>query len=348
MPSFSRRKTKQPKKHKTWTILNHHSSPSHQIQGTRSSLSIYLPSPPTSLLFLHLFISLHSSWFSYAIISFVVFEADSYKASFFLPAGEAVSANDTEKMEGFVNGTIQDNHKAQSQSLSEDKEVAVEVDDSQDGDIVIAHEEEAPHNEEKKMLVESGKVEDVSESVSERFEPDTVKDAHVENTVESDTVMLEFNEDFESDPDGVKETDLYPSVSRNERLRESEVAEEEKNVVFHAVSKKLIEEANDVCGDSSLVETSVPKSCESDKVTPTIIEKSLDLKQSLEEKIEESSGGLEESSYESAKESFQPSPSVVPDAESNENLTTVPMVQREISSWKSCCGLIEIMRGGHR
>ncbi|XP_022637577.1 neurofilament medium polypeptide isoform X2 [Vigna radiata var. radiata] len=267
--------------------------------------------------------------------------------------GEAVLANNTEKMEGFVNGTIQeDNHKAQSQSLSEDKEVAVEVDDSHDGDIFIAHEEEAPQNEEKKMLVESGKVEDVSESVSEKFEPDTVKDAHVENTVESDTVMLEFNEDFESGPDGVKETDLYPSVSRNEGLRESEVAEEEKNVVFHAVSKKLIEEANDVCGgDSSLVETwetSVPKSCESDKVTPTIIEKSLDLKQSLEEKVEESSGGLEESSYESAKESFQPSPSVVPDAESNENLTTVPLVQREISSWKSCCGLIEIMRGGHR
>ncbi|XP_047163170.1 neurofilament medium polypeptide-like isoform X1 [Vigna umbellata] len=298
MPSFSRRKTKQPKKHKTWTILNHHSSPPHQIQG------------------------------------------------------EAVSANNTEKMEGFVNGTIQENHKAQSQSLSENKEVAVEVDDSQDGDIVITHEEEAPQNEENKMLVESGKVEetreDVSESVvSETFEPDTVKDAHVENTVESDTVMLEFNEDFESDPDGVKETDLYPSVSRNEGLRETEVAEEEKNVVFHAVG----EEANDVCGESSLVETSetsVPKSCESDKVTPTIIEKSLDLKQSLEEKVEESSGGLEESSYESAKESFQPSPSVVPDAESNENQTTVPMAQREFSSWKSCCGLIEIMRGGHR
>ncbi|XP_022635649.1 uncharacterized protein LOC111241491 [Vigna radiata var. radiata] len=104
--------------------------------------------------------------------------------------------------------------------------------------------------------------------------------------------MLEFNEDFESDPDGVKQTDLYPSVSRNEGLGESEVAEEEKNIVFHTVSKKLIgegEEANDVCGDSYLVETSetsVPKTCENDKVTPTIIEKSLDLKQSV--------GGMEE------------------------------------------------------
>ncbi|XP_027940093.1 uncharacterized protein LOC114194193 isoform X2 [Vigna unguiculata] len=313
MPSFSRRKAKQAKKHKTWTILNHHSSPSHQIQE------------------------------------------------------EAVSANNTKKMEGFVNGTIQDNHKVQPRSLSEDKEVAVEVDDSQDGDIVTTHEEEAPQNQNNKVLTQSSKVEeipeDVSESVSETFEPDTVKDARVENTVESETVMLEFNEDFESDPDGVKETDWYPSASRNEGLRECEVvetnmkvAEEEKDVVSHDVSKKLTgegEEVNDVCGDSSLgetSETSVLKSCESDKVAPTIIEKSLDLKQTLEEKIEESSGGVEESSYESAKESFQPSPSVVPDAdaESIEIPTTVPMAQREITSWKSCCGLIEIMRGGDR
>ncbi|ESW13384.1 hypothetical protein PHAVU_008G191200 [Phaseolus vulgaris] len=273
-------------------------------------------------------------------------------------------------MEGFLNGTIRDSQKVGTQSLSEDKEVAVEVDDSQDGDIVITHEEEAPQSEEKKVLVESGKLEeteeDVSESVAETFEPDTVKDAQVENTVESDAVMIEFNEDFESDPDGVKGTDLYPSVSGNEGLRETEVvetaivkdmtvAEEEKNVVPDAVSKTLlgeVEEANDVCGDYSLTltdaETSVPKPCESDKVAPTIIEKSLDLKLTLDESVQESSGGLEESSYESAKESFQPSLSVVPDAESNENQTTVPVAQREITSWKSCCGLIEIMRGGGR
>ncbi|ESW13383.1 hypothetical protein PHAVU_008G191200 [Phaseolus vulgaris] len=316
MPSVSRRKAKQAKKLKTWSILNHHSSPAHQIQG------------------------------------------------------EAVSANNSKKMEGFLNGTIRDSQKVGTQSLSEDKEVAVEVDDSQDGDIVITHEEEAPQSEEKKVLVESGKLEeteeDVSESVAETFEPDTVKDAQVENTVESDAVMIEFNEDFESDPDGVKGTDLYPSVSGNEGLRETEVvetaivkdmtvAEEEKNVVPDAVSKTLlgeVEEANDVCGDYSLTltdaETSVPKPCESDKVAPTIIEKSLDLKLTLDESVQESSGGLEESSYESAKESFQPSLSVVPDAESNENQTTVPVAQREITSWKSCCGLIEIMRGGGR
>ncbi|CAJ1971351.1 unnamed protein product [Sphenostylis stenocarpa] len=278
--------------------------------------------------------------------------------------------------EGFLNGTMQDSQKEETQSLNEDTEVAVEVDDSQDGDIVITDEEKAQQSEESKELVESSKVEethkDVSESVAETFEADAVKDAQIENTVESDTVKLEFHEDFESDPDGVKETDLPPSVSGNEGLRETEVVEttivkdmtveeEEKNAVSHAVSEKLLgegEEANEVCGDSSLtladvaseetVETSVPKSDESGKVAPTMIEKSLDLNQPLDEKVEEPSGTLEESSYESAKESFQPSPSVVPDAETNENPTIVPVTQRETSSWKSCCGLIEIMTGGDR
>jgi len=246
-------------------------------------------------------------------------------------------------MEGFLNGTIQDSQKVETQSLSEDKKVAVEVDDSQDGDIVITDKEEAPQSEENKVLVEAGKVEETQEDVAVSVaEPDTVKDAQVENTVESDTVMLEFHQDFESDPD-VKEAYLYHSVSENEGMKETEVVEtaivkditvteEEGNVVSHAVSKKLlgeVEEANDVCDDSSLTltdvasgetaETSVPKSCESDKVAPTIIEKSLDMKLTLDEEVQESSGGIEDSSHENAKEYFQPSPSVVPDAESNEN-----------------------------
>ena len=147
--------------------------------------------------------------------------------------------------------------------------------------------------------------------------------------------------------DEVKETDLPSSESNNELLsvsgnegqRETEVVVEtffkhmmfggeEKNVLSSVVTDKLLresEEANEVYGDSSLPltdvaseETIVLKSDDSDQVAPTIIEKSLDLEPTLDEKVEEPSGCQEESSYESAKESFQPSPSV-PDAESTEN-----------------------------
>lgn len=254
-------------------------------------------------------------------------------------------------MEGSLNVTLQDSHKVETQTSGEDKKVVVEVD-----------EEEAPQSVENKELVESGKVEDVqedvSESVGETFEPDTVKDAQVENTMESDTIELElkkekgkgFLSDLAVDNHEVKETD-FPfsennnelfSVSGNEGLRETEVVVvetffksmmfggEEKDVLSSVVTDKLLresEEANEVYGDSSLpltdvaseetVETSVLKSDENDQVAPTIIEKSLDFEPTLDE-IEEPSGGQEESSYESAKQSFQPSPSV-PDAESTEN-----------------------------
>ncbi|RDY00444.1 hypothetical protein CR513_16380, partial [Mucuna pruriens] len=278
------------------------------------------------------------------------------KGSFFLPAGVAVFANHSKKMEGSLNGTLQDSNKVETQSLSQDKEVTVEVYDSTDVDIGITDEEE-----ENKEVVESGKVEetqeDVSESVDDSFEPDAVKDAQVDNTVESETVELELKEDCVSNPDLVKKTYLPPSLSGNMGLRETEVVEtivkvttvaEENNVL----SEKLFtegEEAIKVYGDASLpltdvasqetVETSVLKSGESDEVAPTIIEKSLDLEPYLDEKVEEISGGQEESSYESAKESSQPLPSVVPDAENNENLTIVPVPQREYTSWRSCCGL---------
>lgn len=269
--------------------------------------------------------------------------------SFFLPAGTAVSPNHIKKMEGSLNGALQDSHKVETQTSGEDKKVVVEVD-----------EEEAPQSVENKELVESGKVEDVqedvSESVGETFEPDTVKDAQVENTMESDTIELElkkekgkgFLSDLAVDNHEVKETD-FPfsennnelfSVSGNEGLRETEVVVvetffksmmfggEEKDVLSSVVTDKLLresEEPNEVYGDSSLPltdvaseETSVLKSDDSDQVAPTIIEKSLDLEPTLDEKVEEPSGCQEESSYESAKQSFQPSPSV-PDAESTEN-----------------------------
>ena len=231
-----------------------------------------------------------------------------------------------QKMEGSLNVTLQDSHKVETQTSGEDKKVVVEVD-----------EEEAPQSVENKELVESGKVEDVqedvSESVGETFEPDTVKDAQVENTMESDTIELElkkekgkgFLSDLAVDNHEVKETD-FPfsennnelfSVSGNEGLRETEVVVvetffksmmfggEEKDVLSSVVTDKLLresEEPNEVYGDSSLPltdvaseETSVLKSDDSDQVAPTIIEKSLDLEPTLDEKVEEPSGCQEES-----------------------------------------------------
>ncbi|XP_020240361.1 uncharacterized protein LOC109819149 [Cajanus cajan] len=311
MPSASRRKAK---KLKTLTILNHHSSPADQLQGA------------------------------------------------------AVSSNHSKKMEGSLNGTLQNTQNEETQSLSQDKEVAVEVD------------EETPQTPSEE-LVESSKVEetqeDVTESVAETFESDAVKDAQDESSkeLESDTVELELKEQQEE-----KEKDLAPSednnnnneassVSGNEGLGETEVVEtvvkdmevgeEEENVLSSVVTVKLQEETSEVFGDSSLpptgdvvseetVETSVAKSDESDKiVAPTIIEKSLDLEPTLDEKVGEPSGGQEESSNESAKETSQPSPSV-PEAESTENQTIGPVTQSENSSWKSCCGLLEIVMGGSR
>ncbi|TKY57234.1 heat shock 70 kDa protein 18 [Spatholobus suberectus] len=270
--------------------------------------------------------------------------------------GTAVFANRSKKMEESPNGTLQESQKEETQSLSHDNEVAVKVDDSPGGDIAIT-DEEAPQSGKNKELIESGKVEeteeDVSESVAETSEPEAVKDAQVGNTVESGTVEWELKEEqgehLVSEPDVVKETDLHPSVSGNEGLRETEVvAEEEKNVLSSVVTKEVFGDSSlpqtDVASEET-VETSVPKSDESDKVAPTIIEKSLE--PSLDEKVEEPSGGQEESSHESAKEPFQPSPTVL-EAESTENPTIAPVAQRENSPWKSCCGIFEIMLGGGR
>ncbi|KAL2316799.1 hypothetical protein Fmac_030675 [Flemingia macrophylla] len=262
-------------------------------------------------------------------------------------------------MEESLNGTLQDTQTVETQSLNQEKDVAVEVD------------EEALQSEEQ---VGPGKVEDtqedVSESVAETLEPDAVKDAQDESSVVSDTVELVLKEqqeetakDLPLSEDNVNEAS---SVSGNEGLGETEVVEtivrykevgeEEENVVSFVETDKLPEEPSEVSGDSSLpptgdvaseetVETSVPKSDESDNVVaPTIIEKSLDLEPTLDEKVGEPSGGQEETSYESAKESIQPSPSA-PKAESTEIPTNAPVTQRENCSWRSCCGILEMMMG---
>ncbi|XP_061369848.1 uncharacterized protein LOC133312630 [Gastrolobium bilobum] len=294
------------------------------------------------------------------------------------------------------------------ESLSEDKEVSVEV-DADDGISKSLSDEHATQSEENSGLVESGKVEetqDVSEEPNDFS--DLIKAAQVDNIMVSDTVELELKEDqgkdFQSPEDtggifsdhGVKETELPPSednnelssVSRNEGLQETEevetvndltVAEEEKNDLSSVVTEGLLkegEEPNEIYNFSSqpptdvvskeTQEASIPKSDESDKVPLTItgevpkgIERSL--VPSMVEKDEEHLDA-QESSYETAKDSFQPSANVTDDEStsatvknqteaprSTENPTIVPPVtQRQYTSWKSCCGLFEILSRGDR
>ncbi|XP_027368578.1 uncharacterized protein LOC113874556 [Abrus precatorius] len=248
-----------------------------------------------------------------------------------------------------------------------------------DGDIAVT-DEEAIQNEEKKELIESSKVEEriyVFESVADdSFEPGATKDAQV------DTVELELKDkewkDFVSDvavaDDGVKEAKLLPSednkeissVSGNEGLRETEVVEtsikdmavvEEKNVLSSVVTYRFNregEEPIEIYGNSSLtpidvtsketMEISIPKSDESEKVPPTIIEKSLE--SSMVDKVGEPSN-------ESAKESFQVQP--MPNVHAEGTIATVqaktevvPRSTENGTSWMSCCGLFDIMTGGGR
>ncbi|MCI19236.1 hypothetical protein A2U01_0040392, partial [Trifolium medium] len=112
-----------------------------------------------------------------------------------------------------------------------------------------------------------------------------------------------------------------------------------------------------------VLETSDPKSdYEVEKVVPPKgIEESLETSTTYE-KVKEQLNVQESASYESAKESLQQSSNVV-DSESNsvteqnkieesrgiENQGSIFVVtQRQQTSWKSCCGLFEILGHGDR
>ncbi|XP_073221174.1 uncharacterized protein [Cicer arietinum] len=270
-------------------------------------------------------------------------------------------------MEGYFNETLHDTQKVEKEeSLSKDKEVvAVEV-----ASAAAADDDDC-----------GGKSKSLSDT------QDVVKiDEQVENALASETVELELKEekkeDFISleDNDGfssvmanhvVEQTELPSSEDNNEGLRETEVveaikdmtgSEEEKNVLFsNEVNISSSLPLSDVVSRGVYLEKSGSKSDEGEKGNPPKgIEQSLVT--STYEKVEEQSDIQESSSYESAKETLQPS-SNFPDSESNsaaeqvmieesrsiENPENIfPVTQRQHTSWKSCCGLFEIMRRGDR
>ncbi|KAJ1379008.1 hypothetical protein SESBI_47278 [Sesbania bispinosa] len=287
-----------------------------------------------------------------------------------LQGSSAVSAKHS-KMEGSFNGTLEDTLKVTEESLSQDKEVVAEVaaavaSETPNVDIAIT-DKQAAENEDQ---VESSNMEEETKDVAEESVADS--DSKIENTLSSELGLKE-------DADGVKETELPPSedndnklssVSENEGLKETEVdAEEEKNVLSSAVTDdgllKEGEEPNKIINISSSLpptdevskETSNPNADESDKVPPTItgeVPKGI-------EKAGEQSDVQESSSYDSAKESFQPSPNILDakttstnvqdraeEPRSFENPTIAPVTQRQRTSWNSCCGLFEILRRGDR
>jgi FtsZ-binding cell division protein ZapB len=178
--------------------------------------------------------------------------------------------------------------------------------------------------------------------------------------LDSETVELELKEDN----DEVEQTELATSKDNNEGLKEdnNEVVEtvkdmtvaEEENVLSSndvvSISREVVLETNDPKSDYEVEKVVPPKGIEESLVT------------SAYEKVKEQLNVQESSSYESAKESLQQSSNAV-DSESNsvteqdkieesrgiENQGSIfAVTQRQQTSWKSCCGLFEILGHGDR
>ncbi|CAJ2634099.1 unnamed protein product [Trifolium pratense] len=251
-------------------------------------------------------------------------------------------------MEGNLNGTLEKTEKVEEESLSEDKDVAVEVsaDDDFDGKSKSQSDTKDDVDVDIDEHVDSDKVVEETENVSETVaeSSDAIEANQVENIVASEEdeelkLKEEKGENFE-----VEQTELATSKDNNEVVEtvKDMTVDEEENVLS---STDVVSISREV-----VLETSDPKSdYEVEKVVPPKgIEEQLDVQES--------------SSYESAKESLQPSSNVV-DYESNsvteqdkieeskgiENQGSIFVVtQRQQTSWKSCCGLFEILGHGDR
>ncbi|WJX59404.1 hypothetical protein P8452_44725 [Trifolium repens] len=270
------------------------------------------------------------------------------------------------KMEGNFNGILKETQKVEEESLNEDKDLAVEVsaDDDFDGKYKSQSDTKDDVDIDIDEQVESDKVvketENVSETVAESLESsDAIEANQVENSLDSETVELELKEDHE-----VEQTELATSKDNNEGLKEDndEVVEtvkdmtvaEEENVLpstdVVSISREVVLETNDPKSDYEVEKVVPPKGVEESLVTSTY------------EKVKEQLNVQESSSYESAKESLQQSSNAV-DSESNsvteqdkieesrgiENQGSIfAVTQRQQTSWKSCCGLFEILGHGDR
>ncbi|KAI5433127.1 hypothetical protein KIW84_020423, partial [Lathyrus oleraceus] len=357
MPTISRRKTKQAKrKTKPLNLPNQHSSATAQLQtkGVHHSLC-YLPVSPSFLLFF-VFGLLHPLF------------------------GPFVCEN-LSKMEGNFNGKLHDDmQKVEEESSSEDKEVAVEVevsdDDVYDGKSKSVGDEH----------VEACKV--VEEEEESLESSDAREGNRVENVEDSETVELEFKEenkeeqgeDFISveDDDVVEGTELATSKENNEGIRESEVVETDRdvtvgdneNVLSSLPSLDVVSvsrESDDVVEKVKGIEESLVKSTYEKDEEQLDIQESSSAYESAKESFQPSSDvpsvneEEESSAYESAKESLQPSSNVhdsensaneqdrVEESKGIENQGSIfSVTQRQQSSWKNCCGLLEILRHGDR
>ncbi|XP_050903804.1 uncharacterized protein LOC127117742 [Lathyrus oleraceus] len=285
------------------------------------------------------------------------------------------------KMEGNFNGKLHDDmQKVEEESSSEDKEVAVEVevsdDDVYDGKSKSVGDEH----------VEACKV--VEEEEESLESSDAREGNRVENVEDSETVELEFKEenkeeqgeDFISveDDDVVEGTELATSKENNEGIRESEVVETDRdvtvgdneNVLSSLPSLDVVSvsrESDDVVEKVKGIEESLVKSTYEKDEEQLDIQESSSAYESAKESFQPSSDvpsvneEEESSAYESAKESLQPSSNVhdsensaneqdrVEESKGIENQGSIfSVTQRQQSSWKNCCGLLEILRHGDR
>lgn len=240
-------------------------------------------------------------------------------------------------MEGNFNGKLHDDmQKVEEESSSEDKEVAVEVEVSDD-DIYDGKSKSVSDEH-----VEACKV--VEEEEESLESSDAREGNRVENVEDSETVELEFKEenkeekgeDFISveDDDVVEGTELATSKENNEGIRESEVVEtvrdvtvgDDENVLSSLPSLDVVSvsrESDDVVEKVKGIEESLVKSTYEKDEEQLDIQESSSAYESAKESFQPSSNvpsvnEEEESSYESAKESLQPS-SNVHDSENNVN-----------------------------
>ncbi|CAK8538758.1 unnamed protein product [Lathyrus sativus] len=291
-------------------------------------------------------------------------------------------------MEGNFNGTLCDMQKVEEESSSEDKEVVVEAsdDDVYDGkskSVSDEHVEPCKVVEEEEDVSET--VDESLES-SDAIEGNRVENIEDLKTVElefKEENKEEKGEDFISvEDDEVVEGTELATKENNEGLRESEVVEtvrdlrvgEDENVLSTlpsldvvSVSRESDDVVEKVVSPKGIEESLVKSTYEKDEEQSDIQESS-SAYESAKESFQPSSNvpsvdeHEESSAYESAKESFQPSSNVhdseninvneqdrVEESRGIENQGSIfSVTQRQQSSWKNCCGLLEILRPGDR
>ncbi|KAI4308081.1 hypothetical protein L6164_031193 [Bauhinia variegata] len=378
--SASRRKPKRNASNKTKNLTkpNRHSSPNIQSQGRKLQIrkaDTYIKQ-------------------KYPVV--VVEEEKGKRRGYYFSAGVALVSAGQNKMEGSLNGTLEETQKVESQS-EQDKEVEIKSSADSGGEVSVNENPESlieqpkENEEESKELIDSETLEEkqeVSESVVASIGDFTeeVKES-VEILVGSDKIESESKQEEVKDlPSQEEASGFSPTLEVAKELEEkdfpssleknelpTDVADEslgtepiETNEVLEKTEETQAPSLEDNSGSSLPLSDVVPMVTEettlivSDETNKTeAIPKGIE-ETATDVKIEESSV-VHETSKETTNESSQPVVNVPADEttsvtvqdkteipRSMENPTTISVNERQQAGWRSCCGLLEVLRGGDR